>query len=202
MIPVPGFNFAHSMKKIFLGLGLILAFNAAQAQKYRTALGVRASRNQLGLTVQQLILPKSTIEVIASAGSNEYSGTALFEHHFPILGRGFNYYLGAGAHLGDKKDFGKFYGADLITGLELKTPLLPFTISADLKPAFHVNHGDWFTFGGGISARFILVKEKKKKFNLFGPGENKKDSGGIFGPRKDAEKTKTKTKSWFGSGED
>ena len=162
----------------------MLAGSAVQAQKYRTALGVRASRNQVGLTAQQLILPKSTVELIASVGSDEYSGTALLEQHFPILGKGFNYYMGAGAHIGNKKDFGTFYGGDLIAGLELKTPLLPFTISGDLKPAFHVNHEDWFTFGGGISVRFILVKEKKKKFRLFGNDEKDK-AGGIFSPKKE-----------------
>lgn len=188
------------MKKFILGLILLLAASSVQAQKYRTALGVRASRNQLGLTLQQLIKAESpnTIEFIASAGSDEYSGTALFQHHIPILGRGLNYYLGGGAHIGDRKDYGTFYGGDLITGLELKTPLLPFTISGDLKPAFHINRGDWFTMGGAISVRFILLKEKKKKWQLFGPSDDKKkDSGGIFGPKKEPEKPKKK--SWFGN---
>ena len=172
---------------------MLVAGTTAEAQKYRTALGVRASRNQVGLTVQQLVLPKSTIEFIASVGSDEYAGTALFEQHFPILGKGFNYYVGAGAHLGNKKDFGTFYGGDLLAGLELKTPLLPFTISGDLKPAFHINHEDWFTFGGAISVRFILLKEKKKKtFKLFGGGDedDKKEGGGIFGPKKEPEPKK------------
>ena len=180
------------MKKVFLGLILFVVGTTAEAQKYRTALGVRASRNQVGLTIQQLVLPKSTIEVIGSVGSDEFSGTALFEQHFPILGKGFNYYIGAGAHLGNKKDFGTFYGGDLLAGLELKTPLLPFTISGDLKPAFHVHHEDWFTFGGAISVRYILVKEKKKKksFNLFGGGDDDKKEGGIFGPKKEPESKK------------
>lgn len=197
------------MKKVFLGLILILAFTSVQAQKYRTALGVRASRNQVGLTVQQLVLPKTTVELIGSVGSDEFSGTGLLEYHFPILGKGFNYYMGAGAHIGNKKDFGTFYGGDLLAGLELKTPLLPFTISGDLKPAFHIHHEDWFTFGGAISVRYILVKEKKKKktFNLFGNGNEDDDknenSGGIFdifGPKKEAEPKKKF--NLFGTGKD
>ena len=196
------------MKKIILGLILIIiAGTSAEAQKYRTALGVRGSRNQVGLTVQQLILPKTTIEGIGSVGSDEFSGTALLEYHFPILGKGFNYYMGAGAHLGNKKDFGTFYGGDLLAGLELKTPLLPFVISGDLKPAFHIHHEDWFTFGGAISLRFILWKEKKKKmsFKLFGGDDDndddkKENSGGIFGPKRE---TKTKTKfNLFGNDKD
>lgn len=179
------------MKKGLIGLILVLAASSVQAQKYRTALGVRASRNQVGLTAQQLILPQSTVELIASVGSDEYSGTALFEQHFPILGKGLNYYVGGGAHLGDKKDYGTFYGGDLIAGLELKTPLLPFVISGDLKPAFHINHEDWFTFGGGVSVRFILLKEKKKKtFKLFGGDDKKEKDGGIFGPKKEPEPKK------------
>src|SRR5687768_9466995 len=100
------------MKKIVLGLVLMVAAGTEEAQKYRTALGVRASRNQVGLTVQQLVLPKSTIELIGSVGSDQYSGTALLEQHFPILSKGFNYYLGGGAHVGNLKDRGTFYGGD------------------------------------------------------------------------------------------
>ncbi len=186
------------MKKLVICVGLVLSVSAAQAQKYRTALGVRGSRNQIGLTAQQLILPETTLELIASVGSDEFSGTALYEKHFPILGKGLNYYLGGGGHIGNKKDIGTFYGGDLIAGLELKIPLLPVIISGDLKPAFHINHEDWFTFGGGISARVILLKEKKKKFRLFGgDDDDKKNSGGIFGPKKEPEPKKKF--NWFNS---
>jgi hypothetical protein len=48
----------------------------------------------------------------------------------------------------------------------------------------------------GFTLRYILIKEKKKKLNIFG-GDSKKNSGGIFGTK---EKEKSKFKL-FGSGE-
>lgn len=191
------------MKKIGVCLGLVLAFHTVKAQKYITAAGVRVSKQQIGLTIQQRTFPKTTIEAIGSAGSREYSGTVLIEQHFPIISKGLNYYIGGGGHLGEIKDRGTFYGGDLILGGEMKIPFLPVTISADLKPAFHTNHDDWFSFGGGFSLRAILIKEKKKKFKLFGNTSNNDDDdndGGIFGSKK---KEKTKTKSgWFGADEE
>jgi hypothetical protein len=186
------------MKKIGVCLGLVLAFHTVKAQKYITAAGVRISQDQIGLTIQQRTFPKTTIEGIGSVGSREYSGTVLIEQHFPIISKGLNYYLGGGGHIGKIKDRGTFYGGDLILGAEFKIPFLPVTISGDLKPAFHTNHDDWFNLGSGFSLRAILIKEKKKKFKLFGNStDDDDDSGGIFGSKK---KTKSKTKSgWFGS---
>jgi hypothetical protein len=195
-----------NMKKLAVCLGLILGVKSVQAQKYITAAGVRISKQQLGLTVQQRVLPKSTIELIGSVGSNEYSGTALFERHYPIITKGLNYYLGAGAHVGKIKDRGGFYGGDVILGAEMKLPFLPLTLSADLKPAFHAHHTDWFTFGGGFSVRYILIKEKKKKKSkgifskeYWSSDDNDEEDSGFFG-KKEKEESKSKF-SLFGGEE-
>jgi hypothetical protein len=158
------------MKKYSLVFLFLLVSLAAPAQKYRTAAGVRFGGDVFGLSVQQKILEKSTLEGIFAVGSRDASGTVLFEQHFPFLGKAFNYYLGAGAHLGQLKDHGTFFGGDVILGTELKLPLFPLVLSFDIKPAVHVNHEDWFDFASGFTLRYILVKEKKekKKFNLFG----------------------------------
>jgi hypothetical protein len=180
------------MKKFFL-LGLLIwaSSHFAVAQKYRTALGVRIAKESVGLTLQQRILPKSTIEGLGMIGSREASGTVLFEQHFPIIFKGLNYYIGAGAHIGNLKDSGVFYGGDAILGLEMKLPIMRFVISGDLKPAVHANHEDWFELQRGFSIRYILVKEKKKKFSLFGiGGDDDKDSGGIFRKKKEEPKKK------------
>ena len=171
----------------------------ATAQKYRTALGVRIAKESVGLTLQQRILPKSTLEGLGMVGSREASGTVLFEQHFPIIFKGLNYYVGGGAHVGNLKDSGVFYGGDAILGLEMKLPILRFVISGDLKPAFHANHEDWFELQRGFSIRYILVKEKKKKFSLFGNGDDDGDSGGIF-KRKKKEEPKKKFR-FFGGDE-
>ncbi|MGV3503903.1 MAG: hypothetical protein ACO1O1_09345 [Adhaeribacter sp.] len=183
------------MKKYFLFLLLMLAGATASAQKYRTAVGVRLDRNDLGISLQQKILERNTLEGILTLGSREVAGTALFEHHFPLLGKSFNYYLGAGAHVGNLKDHGAFFGGDVILGTELKLPIFPLLLSFDIKPAVHVNHEDWFDFASGFTLRYILVKEKKekKKFGLFGGSreEDKRDR------KRNKNKQEEKRKGWF-----
>ncbi|WP_191906913.1 hypothetical protein [Adhaeribacter soli] len=184
-----------------IGLIMMAGSNLVQAQKYRTALGVRIAKESVGLTVQQKILPKSTLEGLGMIGSREASGTLLFEQHFPIIFKGFNYYIGAGAHVGNLKDSGVFYGGDAILGLEMKLPIFRIVISGDIKPAFHANHEDWFELQRGFSVRYILVKEKKKKFRLFGNSDEDEKSGGIFNRKK--KKEEPKRSFWlFGDGEE
>lgn len=161
--------------KVFLVVLLLCisgSFGEVYAQKYVTALGGRLAKNDFGLTLQQKVLPKTTLEALAVVRQREVAATVLAEQHFPVLGRRFNYYVGGGAHLGAMKDFGATYGLDGIMGLEFS--LYPVNISADLKPSVHIRHENWFDLSTGISVRYILVKEKKKKFRLFG---KEKDSG-------------------------
>lgn len=165
------------IKKVLLTL-LISAgtLTAAHAQKYRTALGPRFESDKFGLSIQQRLHEKGTIEGILAVGSNEYSGTALYERHFPLLGKRFNYYIGAGGHVGNLKDSGMFTGADAILGLEYKVNGLPILLSADLKPAVHINHADWFDLSSGVSVRYVIVKEKKEKKSWWPFGNKEEDT--------------------------
>ncbi|KAA5548623.1 hypothetical protein [Adhaeribacter rhizoryzae] len=167
------------MKKntILLFLLLLTSFSAF-AQKYRTNIGARLGRNDFGVSLQQKILEEVTLEGIAGVGSREADFTLLVEKHYPLIGKGFNYYIGAGAHVGTVKEYGGFYGADVILGTELKLPIFPLVISLDIKPAIHASHSDWFAFDGGFTLRYILVKEKveKKRFGIFGGGNRNDDN--------------------------
>lgn len=152
------------IKKVLFTIILLCTVNlAGMAQKYRTAAGVRLESDRFGLTLQQKLHEQGTIEGIVQIGSREYSGTALYEWHFPMLGKRFNYYLGAGGHLGNLKDSGVFTGVDGILGIEYKVNGLPFLLSADVKPAVHINHEDWIHLSSGVSVRYVLLKEKKQK---------------------------------------
>jgi hypothetical protein len=176
------------MKKYFLAVLLVLgAASVSQAQKYRTAAGIRLGGDQFGVTVQQKILEKSTLEGIALVGSREYSGTLLYQRHFPLLGKRFNYYLGGGGHLGNLKDHGVFTGVDAIVGVEYKINGLPLLLSADVKPALHINHEDWVNLATGISIRYVILAEKKEKKKLwpFGKQEEEEKSGWPFGKKKE-----------------
>lgn len=195
------------MKKIFITLLLATGIaTASQAQKYRTAAGIRLGGDQFGATVQQRIAEKSTLEGIALVGSREYSGTVLYQRHWPFLGKRFNYYLGGGGHIGNLKDYGVFTGLDAIVGVEYKINGLPLLLSADVKPALHFNHEDWVNLATGISIRYVLVPEKKVKKSIW-PFNKKEEepqskSAWPFGKKKEPEPPKKK-KIWpFGKEEE
>jgi hypothetical protein len=182
------------MKKIFLTILLVAgAASVSQAQKYRTAAGIRLGGDQFGATVQQKIAEKSTLEGIALVGSREYSGTLLYQRHFPILGKRLNYYLGGGGHVGNLKDYGVFTGVDAIVGVEYKINGLPLLLSADVKPALHINHEDWVNLATGISIRYVILPEKKEKKKLWPFGkqqEEEEKSVWPFGKKKEPEPPK------------
>jgi hypothetical protein len=174
------------MKKTLLLVCLLCGISyLSQAQKYRTAAGIRIESDHFGVSLQQKLHEKGTIEGILSVGAREYSGTALYEWHFPILGQRFNYYLGAGAHVGNLKDYGAFAGGDGIFGIEYKVNGLPFLLSADIKPAVHVNHEDWVNLSSGISVRYVILPEKKVKKSIWPFGSKNEDSK----KRKDSDKS-------------
>ncbi|GGG45286.1 hypothetical protein GCM10011378_21910 [Hymenobacter glacieicola] len=177
--PYPG----RATTAAFVVAGTLLA-SSAFAQKYRTAAGLRFSKNNYGLTVQQKILEKTTLEGLALVGSREVSATLLAEQHFGILGPSLNYYFGAGGHLGNNKDTGGFGGLDALAGIEYKVAFTPFVLSLDFKPTIEFNSDDWARFPTALSVRYILVKEKNN--GLF---------NGLFGGDKDKKKVKTKQKS-------
>ncbi|KAA6438079.1 hypothetical protein FOE74_00100 [Rufibacter glacialis] len=180
------------MKKLsLLGLCLfLLGCLPAQAQRYKTAAGLRIGNEEFGLTVQQKILEKTTLEGLVTASPREIKATVLAEQHFPMLGQRLNYYLGGGLHGGRLKDYGAIYGVDAIVGLEYKVNGLPFLLSADLKPAIHLKHEEWFNMGGAFSIRYVLVKEKPPT-----PGQIIK---GIFSPSdKNKKKKKKEGSSWL-----
>jgi hypothetical protein len=126
----------------FLGFGGLLSLlvaHSAVAQKYNTAAGVRLGGGNYGITLQQRVASRITIEGIAGLREREYSGTVLGEYHFGILGPSLNYYFGAGGHLGNNKDTGGFGGFDGLVGVEYKVAFLPVVLSFDFKPSYEIN---------------------------------------------------------------
>lgn len=168
---------------VYLAAGLLLT-PAAQAQKYRTAAGLRVGGGQYGLTVQQKVFDKTTLEGLGLVSSREVSATLLAERHFGILGPSLNYYFGAGGHLGNHKDNGTFGGIDALAGVEYKLAFTPFVLSVDFKPTVEFGAEDWTRFPTAFSVRYIFVKEKNT--GLF---------NGLFGSDKDKKKSKTKSAS-------
>ena len=143
---------------ILLGAGLT---QPAAAQKYRTAAGLRLG-SPYGITVQQAVAQRLTLEGIAGLASREVSGTVLAEYHFGVLGRSLNYYLGTGGHLGSNKDTGRFGGFDAIVGIEYKIAFLPLVLSYDFKPSVEINSNDWARFPTALSIRYVFLKQRNK----------------------------------------
>ena len=164
-------------------VGLSLLALPAAAQKYRTAVGARLGSGNLGLTVQQRLAEKTTLEGLGLFRAREVTGTLLLERHFHILGPSLNYYFGVGGHAGSHKDYGAIGGADALVGAEWKLPIMPFVVSFDFKPSLELNNDEWLRFPTALSLRYVLIKEKKRSF-----------MGGLFEQDKDRKRAKRKNK--------
>jgi hypothetical protein len=151
-------------------LGCMLMASGAMAQQYTTAAGIRAG-SEIGITLQQHLWNKYSFEAIIQQGfSNRRTTiTALMEQHHNILGRGANFYLGAGPHLGLYGQSSKnieggsatAFGLSLIGGLELK--LGRTLLSLDYKPMFNLAGADRVFEGQtAVSVRYVFLKAQKK----------------------------------------
>ena len=151
---------------LLVSLLLALARPAA-AQKYTTALGARLGGGNYGITLQQRVASRVTIEGIAGLGQREYSGTVLGEYHFGILGPSLNYYFGAGGHVGNNKNTGRFGGLDGLVGVEYKVAFLPIALSFDFKPTLEFSGDDYARFPTAFSIRYVLIKRRDGMFSRF-----------------------------------
>ncbi|HMS52636.1 MAG: hypothetical protein IPI59_10010 [Sphingobacteriales bacterium] len=155
--------------KLLKGIAALLLFTMIcvplKAQRYGTCVGLRGGNNGVGITVQHRVLPRTTIEPILNFNLNSASLTVLPQYHIPIIGKWFNYYVGAGPHLGYNYTLGFYGGATAIAGLEWKLPILRIQFSFDVKPAFHLYHPDnkyigWHT---GVSLRYVAISHRDLK---------------------------------------
>jgi hypothetical protein len=175
----------RSMKRaqkilLLISISLIAALPSL-AQRYGTAFGVRLGNAEvsrtLGLTVQQRILDRVTLEgILQSDFSKNTTVSLLLQKHHPIISKRFNYYYGAGIGFGKEESFVKnqetnqiihtygnsTVGVDFIAGVELT--LANAVISMDYKPNVNLSGREEFYRGQvGISARTVLVKSKEQK---------------------------------------
>lgn len=180
------FSLNPFLKTLLAGLALLaLTAPAASAQKYRTAVGLRLARPDLGITVTQRLAERTTLEVLGSAVDNDLTLTVLGRQHKGFfLGHALNVYAGLGPHLGNTQNRGTYVGGTLALGIEWKIPIFPLVVSYDWLPSISTaNRDKRFTNSTGISLRFVLFKEKKDGFfrRLFdgkGKQNNRNDDNG------------------------
>lgn len=160
------------MNKISLAIAFLFSFaKSTFAQHYKTAAGIRLGGG-IGLTVQQYIGEKKTLEGIIStrtkgdAPTNDV--TLLIERHFNLLTRRFNVYLGAGPHASflqkQQVNYSNMYGLTFIGGAEFTMRRLSFSV--DVKPAFNISRGDNQNLVDSpisLSARYIIVERESFK---------------------------------------
>ncbi len=152
------------MKKIVITLTLALLFVAlANAQDYKTGIGVRLGGWDQGITLKHFIGAKPALEGILAYRYNGFDITGMYEVH----GRAFevdrlNWFIGGGAHIG-------FYGSNFvggavtvigvtgILGIEYNFTELPINIGIDWKPTFDiVGYQHFWAENGALSVRYIF----------------------------------------------
>jgi hypothetical protein len=139
----------------------VLFSEAAQAQTYRTALGLRVG-SEFGFTVQQKLWDNGTIEGILTSNKDRWQSQAIVEYHRAIIGRRINSYFGVGPHYGEVKSGGSYAGVTPIFGFEVT--MFGLNFSYDYKPSLNVFHGENFLYHDhGLSVRVILLQQKHNR---------------------------------------
>ena len=156
----------HLFYLFFLGVA-----TAPFAQSYNTAGGLRLGTDW-GLTLQQRVAKKSTVEAIiqSSLQREEVLFTAMYEQHYPLLTKRLNFYAGAGLHKGwNTTNVGPTetitadpFGVTLVGGAE--TTLGRLNLSWDFKPAINLQGGEKkFYTQSGVSLRYVIAKKVTEK---------------------------------------
>ncbi len=162
------------MKKIVFVLlfaaGTVV-FNNADAQDYRTALGVRLSSAppavNNSVSLKQFITDKTAIEGLLSFGDPLALGV-LIELHKPLAAAGLSWFYGGGGYLSfvktydpnkQKNETNTNLGAQGVIGLDYKFGNFPLNLSLDWKPELNlVTDINLEPAAVGFTARFTFGK--------------------------------------------
>jgi hypothetical protein len=150
-------------KSAFLFAVCLLGMYHAHAQGYVTAAGLRLG-NTWGLTVSQLVMPRTTVEFILD---NDYRDHSYFHllarRHVNLATRKVNVFYGAGLHGGTNSYERKsLYGVEGQVGVE--ATIGKVNVAFDFKP--QLSFGGGATLGVGfvpataLSARYVLINRK------------------------------------------
>lgn len=128
------------MKKFAILIIVSMLSAAVAAQNYNWAIGVRGGAQTSGISTKINFNPTNSLELILDL-AHGVNGYALAQWNIPVIAQGFNFYYGAGAHIGQWKKHGyhKFtFGIDGMIGLEYKIQNIPLVLSVDYKPALNL----------------------------------------------------------------
>lgn len=154
-------------KIIVVSLALIIAGATANAQDYKTGLGLRGGYPS-GITVKHFFGSKTAVDGILSFGWGGIGITGLYELHNRIPSApGLNWYYGFGGHFATAdasknnpfaNDRGDevFLGVDGAIGLEFTFPDAPICISLDILPILNLIESPGIWFNAGLSVRYAF----------------------------------------------
>jgi hypothetical protein len=148
------------MPKHFCILLLItgMAVTAAQAQNYKTGIGLRLSSNDAevnnSVSLKHFINRVVALEGLVSV--DPWAVGVLAEVHQPLSSvPGLRFFFGGGGYMGFSKEFS--IGAQGVLGLDYKFTKFPMNFSVDWKPELNLTDGFRFEPAVvGLSARFTL----------------------------------------------
>jgi len=155
------------MKKLlFTLLGcvgmLVMTSDMAQAQNYKTALGMRIDAGDgstgVGFNVKHFFTRNGAVDAnLIFFDGNVVGLGAEYQYNAPVAGAaGLDWYIGAGPNF----LFGKHSTAVQIrptVGLDFKIPTAPIDFAFDWRPMFTLNQGTEFTAARfGISLRYAF----------------------------------------------
>ncbi len=169
-----------AMKKITLGMLLIIGLFVTTSSNAQIAVGLRAGL-PTGISLKLNPMKKGAFEfIVGTYGRGNLNITGLYEFQKQISGiEGLMFYAGPGLHINFQSDvrYYRYYrynnnryydvtygngsyisaGADAIFGIEYKIPDFPMSVGADLKPAIDIGRYDAvFFIDGALNIRFYL----------------------------------------------
>ena len=165
------------MKQILIFILVCCGTITLIAQGYNTIGGIRFGTDW-GITAKHRFKDKMTVEGIfqSSTKREEVLISALVAKHNPLITKRFNFYTGAGLHVGFNSEAERTYknpfGVSAIAGVEFK--LAKLVLSWDLKPAINLIGGEKRVYlQSGISLRYVFVKKPIFKKPLLKKNRNK-----------------------------
>ncbi|MEY3052798.1 MAG: hypothetical protein RLY31_2583 [Bacteroidota bacterium] len=154
------------MKKHILLAIFAICASGATAQSFISCAGLRMGTDW-GLSIRQRIAPHLSLEGILQSSliRKESMVSLLATHHFPVIHKGINLYMGGGLHRGwldtpaTAEKVEDPFGISLIGGAELT--LARLNISYDVKPAVHLRGGAQALYlQSGVSVRYVLLNDR------------------------------------------
>jgi hypothetical protein len=161
-------------KIVYCSLTVLIALTAklANAQDYKTALGVKFGGYENGFSVKYFPQNNVALEGVLGFRDGGVVVTGLYEIHQEAFGvPELKFYFGAGAHIGaigsgvyhtfdgSNQTYNEshvLFGIDGVLGLEYIIPKSPIAISLDLNPRAELATGPFFDLAPGLGLKYTF----------------------------------------------